>query len=119
LANPPFPNVDAFISRENLANRIRSKLSPAAWLKQFTVMMVNDEARPVRGRLTLSLETRSGIPLARSEEDFAMDELGAKTYRLSLAIPNRVGDCILKAVARPEGKDAEGTVCRRWTSVAE
>lgn len=35
LADPPFPGVDAFISRENLANRIRSKLSPAPWLKQY------------------------------------------------------------------------------------
>jgi hypothetical protein len=31
-AQPPFADVDKFISRENLANRIRSGLSPADWL---------------------------------------------------------------------------------------
>ncbi len=35
LAWPPFADVDAFISREHLANRIRSKLSPDSWLKQY------------------------------------------------------------------------------------
>src|SRR5512145_141612 len=32
LAKPAFKDVDKFISRENLANRIRSKLSPEEWL---------------------------------------------------------------------------------------
>jgi hypothetical protein len=35
LARPAFPDVDQFISRENLANRIRSKLSPAEWLTNY------------------------------------------------------------------------------------
>lgn len=35
LAKPAFPDVDKFISRENLANRIRSKLSPAEWLTNY------------------------------------------------------------------------------------
>ncbi len=35
LARPPFPNVDAFYSREQLANRIRAKLSPADWLTNY------------------------------------------------------------------------------------
>ena len=35
LAQPAFPDVDKFISRENLANRIRSKLSPAEWLTNY------------------------------------------------------------------------------------
>ena len=34
-ATPAFANVDAFFSREQLANRIRSKLSPAEWLTNF------------------------------------------------------------------------------------
>jgi len=35
LAKPAFPDVDKFISRENLANRIRSKLSPPEWLTNY------------------------------------------------------------------------------------
>ena len=35
LAQPAFPDVDKFISRENLANRIRAKLSPAEWLTNY------------------------------------------------------------------------------------
>ena len=34
LATPPLENVDRFFSREQLANRIRSKLSPPEWLKE-------------------------------------------------------------------------------------
>ena len=35
LARPAFSNVDQFISRENLANRIRSKLAPDDWLTNY------------------------------------------------------------------------------------
>ena len=35
LAKPAFAQVDAFYSREQLANRIRSKLSPAEWLTNY------------------------------------------------------------------------------------
>jgi beta-galactosidase len=35
LASPPFTNVDAFYSREHLANRIRAGLAPAAWLTNY------------------------------------------------------------------------------------
>jgi hypothetical protein len=35
LAQPPFENVDRFFSREQLANRIRWKLSPPAWLTEY------------------------------------------------------------------------------------
>lgn len=35
LARPAFENVDAFYSREQLANRIRSRLSPAEWLTNY------------------------------------------------------------------------------------
>ena len=34
-AKPAFKNVDAFYSREQLANRIRAKLSPADWLATY------------------------------------------------------------------------------------
>lgn len=35
LATPPFENVDRFFAREQLANRIRWKLSPPEWLKEY------------------------------------------------------------------------------------
>lgn len=35
LAQPPFPNVDWFISRENLANRIRENLAPPEWMALY------------------------------------------------------------------------------------
>lgn len=35
LAQPGFQDVDRFISRENLVNRIRSKLVPEEWLTQY------------------------------------------------------------------------------------
>ena len=85
----------------------------------FTIMMVNDEAQPVRGRLVLSLETKAGQPLARAEQAFAIEELGEKTYHVSLDVPKTKGDCVLKAIARPDGKAGETTLCRRWTSVVE
>jgi hypothetical protein len=85
--------------------------------REFTVMMVNDEARPLRGRLTLALKTRSGELLAHTERPFAIEELGAKTYHIPLTIPARPGDCILSAMAQPEEKGSQPTVSRRWTSL--
>lgn len=35
MAKPGFADVDAFVSREQLANRIRAKLAPAEWLTQY------------------------------------------------------------------------------------
>ncbi len=44
LARPAFPDVDRFTSRENLANRIRSKLAPDDWMKTYWTGKV-DQAR--------------------------------------------------------------------------
>jgi hypothetical protein len=87
---------------------------PAGATREFTVMMVNDEAKPQRGQLTLSLETKSGKVLAQTKQPFDIEALGAQTCKLSLAIPSAGGDCVLKATARAEGR---ATVSRRWVSV--
>ncbi len=87
--------------------------------REFTIMMINDEARPIRGQLTLSLETKSGEVLAHGEQPFALDALGSATYRTALAIPGRTGGCVLRAIARPDQKNGEATVCRRWTSIID
>lgn len=88
--------------------------------REFTIMMVNDEGQPREGQLCLSLQTRAGEVLAKTEQAFSIAELGSRSYRVSLPVPKTTADCILKAVARPNGKDAqEATVCRRWLSVVE
>jgi hypothetical protein len=83
-------------------------------------MMVNDEAKPLSGDLTLSLETKAGKGLARTQQAFTIPELGQQEYRMSLPIPRATGDYVLKVVAQPRNKTAqESTVCRRWVSLTE
>ncbi len=43
LAKPAFPDVDAFYSREHLANRIRAKLAPEEWLTNYWNGKVNQD----------------------------------------------------------------------------
>jgi hypothetical protein len=78
-------------------------------------MMVNDADKLAAGVLVLTLETRNGEIIARSEEKFSIPALGAETYLLDLQIPTRGGDFLLKATAH--GKP-EPTVSRRKVSVA-
>ena len=86
----------------------------------FTVMMINDEAEPQTGEVTLSLETKSGELLAPSQQPFTLSASGAETLSMSLSIPKKSGACVLKAVARAKGQSAdEATVCRRWLSVVD
>ncbi|MBM3862008.1 MAG: hypothetical protein FJ395_20480 [Verrucomicrobia bacterium] len=87
---------------------------PAGATREFTVMMVNDEAKPQRGQLTLSLETKSGKVLAQTKQPFDIEALGAQTCKLSLTVPSTGGDCVLKATARAGGGT---TVSRRWLTV--
>ncbi|HEY9174582.1 MAG TPA: glycoside hydrolase family 2 TIM barrel-domain containing protein [Verrucomicrobiae bacterium] len=88
--------------------------------RYFTVMLVNDDAKPLRGQLTLTLETKSGRVLARTEQSFALPELGAQTLKLPLPIPNSAGDCVFKAAARADGQSKkEATISRRWVKLAE
>jgi hypothetical protein len=93
---------------------------PSGTTREFTVMMVNDETRRRKGKLTLALETKSGKLLARSQQAFDLSALGSQSYSVSLAIPHVVGECVLKAVATAEGQRAkQATVSRRWLSVTE
>jgi hypothetical protein len=88
--------------------------------RDFTVMLVNDEPQPVKGRLSLTLETRSGNVLAKTEQPFALAELGDQRLQVPLAVPTAPGDCVLKAVARSDGRRSiKPTVCRRWLTVVE
>jgi len=86
----------------------------------FTVMLINDEAEPQTGEVTLSLETKSGEVLAHSQQPFTLPTSGAETLKMSLEIPRNGGACVLKAVASAKGQGSkEATVCRRWLSVVD
>lgn len=65
----------------------------------FTVMLVNDEATPVAGKLNLILAAPSGTELARQTVPFSMKELGAETLYIDLQIPAQTGKALLKAEA--------------------
>ena len=87
--------------------------------REFLIKMVNDHAAPAAGTLTLTLETKSGQVLAKSESPFSMDALGATDLRLKLQVPDAPQDnLILKASAvRQAGKPEAPTLSRRWVSV--
>jgi hypothetical protein len=83
--------------------------------RTFKVMLVNDEARSVNGKLLLTLENEKGKLVARAERDFAMKEFGDQSLELPLAIPAGSGKHTLKATAKPAR--GEPTVSRRWVKV--
>lgn len=86
--------------------------------RTFKIMMVNDEYRPARGTLTLTLEGPSGQTLARSKRQFDLPALGDGSYELALTVPEAAGKCILKATAQPDAPgEATPTISRRWVTV--
>ena len=88
--------------------------------REFTVMLVNDHSRPLQGKLALTLGTKSGQVLARSEKPFDLVALGDQTLQVALEIPTAQGDCVIRATATPDGSRGEKpTICRRWVSVVE
>ena len=84
----------------------------------FTVMMVNDDAAPATGTLTLALENEKSEVLVHAEQHFDIKELGDASYTLSLAVPDHAGKCVLKATATSDNKNMTSpTVCRRRVTV--
>ena len=85
---------------------------------EFTVMLVNDEDRPLQGRLALILETPNGKVVARTAQNFSLPALGDGTVNLQLAIPDVTGKHTLKASAqsRTQGR-VPVTLSRRWVTV--
>ena len=79
------------------------------------LMLVNDEARPQSGRLSLTLE-REAVPAARSEVAFEVAPLGQTTLYIDLDIPDRPGDYQLIAKADPG--TAAPTLSRRKLTIA-
>lgn len=88
--------------------------------REFTVKLLNDEPRPLRGQLTLTLETKAGKVLARSQQAFNLPESGAQTCQLRLDIPRAEGEAVLKAAAHCQDKPAKApTISRRWVTVTK
>lgn len=84
--------------------------------REFLVKLINDYGEPLSSRLVLTLETKRGKVLAKADQPFAMEALGAMDCRLNLEIPSTPQkDLVLKATAAPQGK--EKTVSRRWVGV--
>ncbi|HSB16411.1 MAG TPA: glycoside hydrolase family 2 TIM barrel-domain containing protein, partial [Bryobacteraceae bacterium] len=83
--------------------------------RTFPVMMVNDGARPVKGRLVLSLEAEGGGEAARAETAFELMANGQETYLVKLRVPAVSGSHLLKASAVPGSGGP--TVSRRKVTV--
>ncbi|MFN7934333.1 MAG: glycoside hydrolase family 2 TIM barrel-domain containing protein [Bryobacteraceae bacterium] len=78
--------------------------------RNYSVMMVNDDAVARKGKLTLSF--RGG---ETASQDFEIPALGAHTWNLRLAAPKKPGDTELTATAEVVG--LEPTRSRRWVRV--
>jgi beta-galactosidase len=78
--------------------------------RRYSVMMVNDEDKPVKGTLALTLD-RDGQARASARVEFALPAHGAHTYEVALGAPTEVGEYVLKAAAVREG--TAPTVSRR------
>ena len=89
--------------------------------REFLVKMVNDYGEPVAGTLTLTLETKTGEVLAKSQKPFSLEALGAGDFPITLQIPDAAKDgVILKASAARQAKGSEDpTLSRRWLSITK
>ena len=81
--------------------------------------MINDYDRPLAGELILTLETREGKTLTKSENPFELAVPGAGDFPIYVAAPATPQDSlILKATAVPDQKTGVGpTMSRRWLAV--
>jgi len=81
--------------------------------REYAVMMVNDEATPQQGTLTLAFE-KEGAPAVKAEMPFAVPAYGQQTFSIRLQAPREPGQYVLKAVAAHAG---DPTVSRRKVEV--
>lgn len=86
--------------------------------RAFTINLVNDRGHPVRGTLTLVLETPKGEVIARATENFTMESFGQTSLELALTIPSVTGPHVLKAQASSPSHQTEApTISRRTVEV--
>ncbi len=86
--------------------------------RAFTVMLVNDYASSISGRLRLVLEDSDGKELASAVQRFELPAQGDTRVTPTLTVPAVAGKCILKATATSDKKERERpTVSRRWVTI--
>jgi hypothetical protein len=84
------------------------------------VMMINDEPRPVQGKLTIALDTANGEQVERKTTKFFLAPLGQQTYYVDFPVPQTTGKFLLKAIAETTGRQSGGaTASRRRVSIVE
>ncbi len=88
-------------------------------LRDFRLMMINDENQPAEGQLRLTLEDSQGKILAKQEVPWQLASLGQMNYYVSLQLPSTPAtDCWLKAAAISKGTGQNPpTLCRRKVSL--
>lgn len=86
---------------------------PGGETHEFQVMMVNDDETASRGGLAVLLEDLSGQVASRTIVPYEIAANGQQTYYTYLALPDRVGDYWLKAVATPAGLGSKDSTTSR------
>ncbi len=90
----------------------------AGELRSFAVSLVNDEPRPVSGRLVLSAEGGGGEVAAREEIRFEVGPHGQHSYLVRMKVPPSPGEYLLKAAAHADdGRSYSPVVSRRKVTV--
>jgi beta-galactosidase len=84
--------------------------------RETTVVLVNDELKPAKGKLMLSLESRDGKVVSSAERSFAVDALGTQSLEIPLEIPRVAGKFTVRAAAKAAGSRTP-TVSRRLVTV--
>jgi hypothetical protein len=99
-------------------NFFQPKLAPGE-SRSLKVMMVNDYAHTMKGRLTLELVDSADRVCVSQVQPFELPAAGNGSYDFDLQVPPTLnGKCTLRATAVPE--EASGvapTISRRWLVV--
>lgn len=90
----------------------------AGSVREFEVMMVNDEDAPSKGELSLVLEDQEGAVLDKASRAYNLAAFGQQTLLLKLAMPAAPVNLTIKAIATPSsGRITAPTTSRRFISI--
>ena len=121
-----FRNVETLELEPNFADYMKEAFRPlgvyinfwqpnlkAGSKRAYAIMLINDEAVPAAGKLTLGFDGG-----ATKETRFALPAYGQQTYELELEAPATAGNYLLKATARSERQPGTPpTLSRRRVAV--
>ncbi len=83
-------------------------------LREYSVMLTNDEDRPLEGNLSLEFTNPSGEKVEGKNLPFSLAPLGTHTLLFALPAPTQSGEYLLKATARQSSATAPSpTLSRR------